>query len=290
MRLTASIIAISCATQATAAPAVLTDIAPIHGLVSVVMGDVGTPELFLAPGVDVHSYAMTPSDAQTLANAELIIWVGADLISWLAEPIATLAPDAKKLELLETTGWTPREVDEHDGADDDHGEHDPHAWIDPQIASVWVGHIADVLAQADPENAATYQTNAADYTTELTELRASIATQLAPAGGQSIIWPHDAYGYFADAFGLTGVATIADAAANTPGPAHIAELRALPDVACILADPEVGDRWTAVIAEGTSAKTGMIDPVGAQFALGADHYRATVQAIADTISTCVAEK
>lgn len=288
MRLAAIFAVLTCASQSVAAPSVLTDMAPIHGLVSAVMGDIGAPTLLLPPSADAHSYALRPSDARALSDAELIIWVGHDLTPWLADPIATLATGATTLELLETTGWDRRELTHHDGEDDhDHGDYDPHAWIDPAVTAVWVGHIANQLADVDPANADSYQANAKNYATELEQLRDTLKAQLAPAAGQSIIWPHDAYGYFEDAFDLMSVATIADAAANSPGPAHIAQLRERTDVACVLADPEIGDRWTAVIVEGTSANTGMIDLMGANIPLGADHYINTLQAMADTVVACV---
>lgn len=286
MRLTSIFAGMIFATQSTAAPNVLTDLAPIHGLVSAVMGDIGAPTLLLPPSADAHSYALRPSDARTLSNAELIIWVGHDLTPWLADPIATLATSAVTLELLESAGWDQRDL----GGHDDHGDIDPHAWIDPAVAAVWVGHIADQLADIDPANAETYQANAQNYATDLMQLRTALKARLAPATGQPIIWPHDAYGYFEDAFDLMSVATIADAAANSPGPAHIARLRSLPDVACVLADPEISDRWTAVIAEGTSANSGMIDLLGADIPLGADHYINTLQAMADTVTACVTGK
>jgi len=286
MRLTSIFAGMIFATQSTAAPNVLTDLAPIHGLVSAVMGDIGAPTLLLPPSADAHSYALRPSDARTLSNAELIIWVGHDLTPWLADPIATLATSAVTLELLESAGWDQRDL----GGHDDHGDIDPHAWIDPAVAAVWVGHIADQLADIDPANAETYQANAQNYATDLMQLRTALKARLAPATGQPIIWPHDAYGYFEDAFDLMSVATIADAAANSPGPAHIARLRSLPDVACVLADPEISDRWTAVIAEGTSANSGMIDLLGADIPLGTDHYINTLQAMADTVTACVTDK
>ncbi len=288
MRITSIFAALTCASQTMAAPSVLTDLAPIHGLVSAVMGDIGAPTLLLPPSADAHSYALRPSDAQTLSNAELIIWIGHDLTPWLADPIATLATGATTLELLETAGWDQRDLVDHD--DHGHGDIDPHAWIDPAVAAVWVGHIADLLAYSDPANAETYQANAQSYATDLMQLRAALKAQLAPASGQPIIWPHDAYGYFEDAFDLLSVATIADAAANSPGPAHIAQLRSLPDVACVLADPEISDRWTAVIVEGTSANSGMIDLLGADLPLGTDHYINTLQAMADTVTACVTGK
>jgi zinc transport system substrate-binding protein len=115
-------------------PRVMTDIAPIHSLTAQVMGDIGAPDLLLPPGADPHDFALRPSDAEALDNADLVIWVGEALTPWLEDPLETLAPDATKIALLETEGWESlgfRDLemiggkgDDHDhGHDDDHGDH-----------------------------------------------------------------------------------------------------------------------------------------------------------------------
>uniref|UniRef100_UPI0040489ECA metal ABC transporter solute-binding protein, Zn/Mn family n=1 Tax=Yoonia sp. TaxID=2212373 RepID=UPI0040489ECA len=76
MRLTATLIALLAASPALAVPNVLTDIAPINALVSVVMGDLGGPAMLLPPNTDGLDYTLRPSDAQAVSDAEVIIRVG----------------------------------------------------------------------------------------------------------------------------------------------------------------------------------------------------------------------
>lgn len=111
------------------APNVVTDIAPVHGLVATVMEGVGTPTLLIPPGASPHSYALRPSDARGLAKADLVVWVGHGLTPWLEDPLGALAPDAAKLELLEAEGMRVlgfREGAGFDAHDHDHGGHDDH--------------------------------------------------------------------------------------------------------------------------------------------------------------------
>lgn len=298
------------ATNAAAAPNVVTDIAPVHALVSEVMGDVGTPTLLLPANTDAHHYTMRPSDGQTLAGADVVIWVGAGLTPWLEAPLEALAPDAQKLALLLTEGWTPRVYEDHDeehGAHDDHDEHekeaghddhaghdhgdiDPHAWLDPAVANAWMGAIAQALGAADPENAETYAQNAERAAVSNVELRLGIAADMEAVAGRGMIWPHDAYGYFADAFGVTTMGAISDGDAAEPGPAHIAELREMAqsgDVVCVALDPEVNASWGDVLVEGTDVKIAQIDPVGANIPLGVGFYNALISQLADQISDCL---
>ncbi|MCV3274324.1 zinc ABC transporter substrate-binding protein [Roseobacter sinensis] len=111
------------------APQVVTDIAPIHSLVAQVMEGVGAPDVILPPGASPHAYAMRPSEARALSQADLVVWVGPMLSPWLEESIETLAPQAEHLSLMEMPGVQTLAfrsgemfVDAHDhGSHDDHG-------------------------------------------------------------------------------------------------------------------------------------------------------------------------
>lgn len=106
-------------------PSVAVDIAPVHSLVARVMEGVGEPDLIVPPGASPHGYSLRPSEAQALQDADLVFWIGPALTPWLGETIATLAPDAQALELLEAAGTTELEIRE--GAlfeVDDHGDGD----------------------------------------------------------------------------------------------------------------------------------------------------------------------
>ena len=85
-------------------PRVVTDIAPVQGLVARVMGEIGTPDLLIPPSASPHSYAMRPSEARALSRANLVIWVGPGLTPWLQDPLDTLAPQARQLILMEAEG------------------------------------------------------------------------------------------------------------------------------------------------------------------------------------------
>lgn len=287
-----------------APPQVMTDIAPVHSLTAQVMGELGTPDLLLPPDADPHDFALRPSDAHRLSEADLVIWVGSGLTPWLKDPLDTLATDAAQLALLDAPGWDRlelRDISEH-GTDHqdasahgghDHSEFDPHGWLDPVAARAWVSAISEALSTADPDNAATYESNASAILGNLSRLETEIATQMTPLRGAGYILPHDGYQYFEQRFGLSAAGTIADADGRTPGPAHIAELRdeiAHEDIICVFNDVEIGDRWAALVTEGTEARTGRIDAVGAGLQPGPDLYSALLHRLANAFETCLADK
>ena len=284
-------------------PTVMTDIAPLHSLTAQVMGELGTPSVLLPPGADPHDFALRPSDAGRLADAEIVFWVGESLTPWLKEPLETLAPQAVHFSLLETSNWTALEArdldafalhdEDHDhdhGHSHDHGDFDPHAWLDPVVAGIWAKEIATELARIDPENAATYRANAAAIVARLTDLTKDMTAKLSSVADQSYVLPHDGYQYFESRFGLTALAAIAGIDARTPGPAQVAELRAKlaeDDVVCVFSDAEIGDRWAQLITEGTSANTTQIDGVGLGLTEGPQLYTQLITRLADDFAQCL---
>ncbi|MCY4151076.1 MAG: zinc ABC transporter substrate-binding protein [Aestuariivita sp.] len=121
---------------------IITDIPPVHSLVSMVTDGVVVPDLLLPPGASPHDFSLRPSDAQKIQDSNLLIWMGPDLVAWLADTKESLAPQARSIELIAIDGITQHSYrdkvifstlapDEHDNDDhghkqDEHG-HDDHA-------------------------------------------------------------------------------------------------------------------------------------------------------------------
>ena len=113
-------------------PQVATDIAPVHALVAQVMGDLGQPALIVRPGASPHGYAMRPSEAAALNDADLVVWIGEGLTPWLEGPVETLGDGAAVLELMSVEGTILHDYREgatfaaHDHADHEGHDHDHH--------------------------------------------------------------------------------------------------------------------------------------------------------------------
>jgi zinc transport system substrate-binding protein len=127
LTLTTSLLAVSAA-QADA-PNVVADIPAVHSLVAQIMDGVGEPSLLMPPGASPHGYAMKPSEAAALQEADMVFWIGEDLTPWLHDSIDSIAAKAVSVELLEAEGTETLEFREtalfEDGHDDHgHGGHD----------------------------------------------------------------------------------------------------------------------------------------------------------------------
>ena len=298
------------ASPALAAPAVVADIAPVHALAARVMDGVGTPDLLVAPGASPHGYAMRPSDARRLQDAAVVFWVGEGLTPWLEDALDTLGADATVVELMAAEGTTLLPVREganfeaHDHGEDDHGhnhghshghEHghedaDAHVWLDPMNARVWLGAMAEALAAADPANAAAYRANAAAGQAEIDALVAEIGATLAPVAGRGFIVFHDAYQYFEARFDMPAMGSITLSDATAPSAARVAEVRETIvelGALCVFAEPQFEPRLVATVTEGTNARRGVLDPIGANLEPGAALYPALLRGMAASMAGCL---
>jgi zinc transport system substrate-binding protein len=184
----------------------------------------------------------------------------------------------------------------HDG-DDDHDDHDdqadydPHLWLSPENALVWIEAIAETLAQTDPDNAATYRKNAAIGAAEITKARAAAQSRLTPVLNKPLGAGHDAFQYFENSFDLTVLGAITDSDAVAPGPARLAALRdgfAQDAPVCILTEPGTDPRLLDAIG-ATGMAVAELDVLGAGLPKGADLYPTLIRDLADRIATCAAD-
>lgn len=284
-------------------PAIVTDIAVVQALTQTVLGDLGLAEVLLPPGSDAHSYQLRPSQGAALQRADILFWVGDSLTPWLGRTVTGTGLKGKSVPLLDAPETYRREfaeAGEHDRgtaeapveADDDHQGIDPHAWLDPSNAQVWLGLIAAELAAIDPANAAAYAANAEAGRARIAALDSELAAQLAPLANRPFVVFHDAFGYFAGHYGLTVAGALNLGDASAPGAAHLTELRA--DLAAggvICAFPEAGHdaRQLALMLEGTATRGGAaLDPTGSTLQPGAGLYEALLRDLAAKLSACLA--
>ncbi|MGC1488883.1 MAG: zinc ABC transporter substrate-binding protein [Albidovulum sp.] len=283
------------------APVVITDIPVVQSLVAEVMGDLGAPEALVTGGADAHAYQLRPSQAQAVAMADLVFWVGPEMTPWF-DRVLQANPDGKAVGLLAAKGTILRHYADHpdddDHSDDDHSDDhdhegaDPHAWLDPKNAALWLGVIAQALASVDPEHAQIYAQNAKDAQSRVVALGAELDQKLSDAGTRAIVVGHDAYGYFAQRFGLRIAASIEAGDASEPGAARLAEIIAIlaaEDIRCVFPEAGQDPKRAGVLVEGSKARLGeALDPEGRALEPGPGLYAGLMRNLADAIAACQA--
>lgn len=287
-----------------ATPKVVASIPPLHSLVSGVMDGVGEPQLLIGGGASPHAYALKPSDARALSDADLIVWVGEGLEAVLERPLQSLAGKARVLELSTLEGmqllptreggaWEGHAAEEAGHAHGhEHGEMDTHLWLSPHNARRIVAALAETLARLDPMHAAQYQANAGEVERRITALEQRLAQQLTAVRERRYIVFHDAYHYFEAAFGLHPAGAIAVSPDRRPGARRIAEIRrAIRDsgAACVFSEPQFRSDIVEVVLEDSGARHGVLDPLGATLPPGKEQWFDLMQGLADSLTGCLAK-
>jgi zinc/manganese transport system substrate-binding protein len=166
----------------------------------------------VGPNGDAHSFVPAPADAQAVAAARLVVVNGLGFEGWIDRLIK--ASGTKATVVVAAKDIVPIEEEDEGGGhgrdqghSQDHGHAhaaDPHAWQNVANTRSYVATIRDGLLSVDPEGAGTYQANAAAYLAQLDALDAEVRTAIAgiPEARRRIVTTHDAFGYFAKAYGL----------------------------------------------------------------------------------------
>lgn len=181
----------------------------------------------------------------------------------------------------------------HDeGHDHAHGEYDMHIWLSPHNARAITSAIAEALAEIDPENAETYRANAERTRESLEALEADIQARLLPLGNAAFVVFHDAYQYFEEDFALRATGSVTVSPERQPGAQRLRELRARIgelDAVCVFAEPQFEPRLVQTVVEGTGARVGVLDPLGAELEPGPDAYARLLDNLADSFLDCLGE-
>lgn len=293
--------------------AVVATIKPIHALVAQVMGETGEPKLLVGGAASPHTYSLKPSDAKALNNARLIFRVSEDIEPFTRKIVSSLPKSvtvitlagAPGLTLLDKrTGDTFEAHDHGDGHGHDHkhghGDHDEdeakgpvrdgHIWLDPRNGVAMVREIARALSEAAPDQAATFEANAATAIAAIEAAASEIDADLAPAKGKPFVVFHDAYQYFEQRFGVPAAGAITVSPEVQPSAKRIREIRGKIrdlNVACVFAEPQFKSKLVGTVLEGTGAKAGTLDPEGASIEAGPGAYVALLKTLAQGLKSCL---
>lgn len=281
--------------SAAAAPRVLATIKPIHSLVASVMRGVATPDLLVEGAASEHGYALKPSDARKIADANVIFWVGPNLETFLTTPLASLGTHARivTLENEDTVRRLPARSGGLWGHDSDDGPSDPHIWLDAHNGVAMVRVIAAELAHADPANAKKYYANAAATIGALVKLDRSLSARLQDLRDRPYIVFHDGYHYFEARYGLDAIGSVTVAPDRPIGPRRIAVLRDAivhGKAICVFREPQFPPSLISTLTEGTDARSGVLDPLGANLPPGPSLYAALLNNLAASLVHCLKPK
>jgi len=248
---------------------VVTSIYPVYEFARAVVGDRAEVVNLVPPGAEPHDWEPSPGDIRRLNEAAVFIYSGAGMEHWVEKTLASLDnPDliaveaSRGVDLLEAGGHGAGEKDAADH-DHDHGQWDPHVWLDPKAAIQQVEAIRDAMVEADPEHQAEYEANAAQYITELEALDEEFQRGLAICARRDFFTTHAAFGYLARAYNLEQHAIMGLTPEAEPAPqelaAVVAEAKEL-GVKHIFFESLTSDAVAKVVAQEVGAETLVLNP------------------------------
>lgn len=162
-----------------------------------VAGEAAIVESITKPGAEIHNYQPTPGDIRRAQDADLIIWNGLNLELWFERFFRNLKDVP---EVVVSDGVAPIGIAEGPYT----GKPNPHAWMSPEAALIYVDNIRDAFVAHDPANAASYEANAAAYKAQIEAVATSIRDRLAgvPEGQRWLVTSEGAFSYLARDLGL----------------------------------------------------------------------------------------
>jgi len=193
-----SVIALGLAAlQAEAKFKVVTTFTVIQDIAQNVAGDAATVESITKPGAEIHEYEPTPKDIVKAQSADLILWNGLNLERWFERFFQNIKD---KPAVVVTEGITPLSIYEGPYKD----APNPHAWMSPSNALIYVENIKNALVKYDPQNADIYQKNAAAYAEKIKQLDKPLREKLAqiPANQRWLVTSEGAFSYLAKDYDL----------------------------------------------------------------------------------------
>lgn len=194
---------------------VVTTLFPQYDFTRQIAKDKVNLKLLLPPGVESHSYELTPADIININNADLFIYTGDSMEPWVTDilgsiqnenlSIIDLSENIELSKIQDNSSFDEHTDDEH--TDDDkshnHGDYDPHIWTNPLNAKIMTNDIYDILIELDDINSSFYKENTSTFINELTNIDKSIRDMLAKTENRRLVFGgHNSMHYFAKEYGL----------------------------------------------------------------------------------------
>ncbi len=264
-------------------PRVVVSIKPIHALVSGLMEGVGAPALIVKGSSPPHTYALSDDDRALVAKADLLVWVGPELESFLADSRPE-NPTARTLRLLdlEALKILPERGDSE--------RRDPYFWLDTRNALMLLHILTQALSDVDPARAHLYRNNHKTLRRSLAELDRAFEYGYRGVSGRPVLLYHDTQQYFEQAYAMRTMGYLTDKVGETAGALKLLEAkRALDEVSgtiCLLTEAGLPTGNLDLLSNPQKARVVELDSHGIRFSAGPGLYKAMMQHNFDAIQAC----
>jgi len=233
---------------------VVTTFTVIQDIAQNVAGDAATVESITKPGAEIHDYQPTPRDIVKTQSADLILWNGFNLERWFGRFFANIK---NVPSVTVTDGITPLPIQEGPYL----GNPNPHAWMSPNNARVYVENIRAALVKYDPQHAETYNQNAKNYAEKISQLDAPLRQRLVkiPAQQRWLVTSEGAFSYLAKSYDLKEAYLWPINAEEQGTPQQVKKLIDLvrqQNIPVVFSESTISDKPARQVSKETEAKYG----------------------------------
>jgi zinc transport system substrate-binding protein len=278
---------------------VLTSIKPLQLIAAAVQDGVAVPEVLLPPGASPHNYALRPSDVRRVQEVDLLYWIGPDMETFLPRVLSGRTKASVAVQTL--PGMHLRHFvagsEHHDDGDDDEHDHDhrpgsidAHLWLSTVNARVIAAKMAADMSQADPANAARYESNVKAFDERMDALDAKIKQRVAGIADKKYFVFHEAFDYFEEAYGIQHAGVFAVSHEVQPGAQHVAAMRArLTEYGktCVFSEPPLRPKLADTLSAGLPVKLAELDGLGGYTPATAQGYEQLLSKLANDLAGCL---
>jgi zinc transport system substrate-binding protein len=276
---------------------VVTTFIPITDFTKAVAGDRAVVNQLLPSGVGPHDYQAKPEDVQTLVKAQVLVKNGLGMEEFL-EGLVKNAGNPK-LKIIDSsqgikTVTNDLRADQHEhgsNQEHDHGEFNPHIYLDPKRAIEQINNIRDGLIAVDPAGKASYTANAAAYELKLKALDAEISKTLKPFAGKTFVTYHDFAPYFAQSYNLKAdyLVGIPEENASPEDVKRVSNAVKKSNLKTLLTE-SASDRSFSALAKDINVQVSVFDPLERRDATAAEDYLSTMRRNLKNLETAFIEK
>lgn len=263
-----------------AKPLIVTSIHPLTMIVTAIVGDEVEVRQLLPNAAEPHHYALRISDKALLNQADLILWTGPELETFLARTIANQDPE----KVITATTLADIEGAELTASND------PHIWLNPHNGVVIAAETSNWIAAHHPALRANMLVRQQQFRSAVTTLSDSISKQLHPYGDAKILVDHDGFGHFFSAFNIRQAGALKSPSGLSLSAGKLHNLLAKGAFDCLVTEPRSAHRRVNSIASAIDAPTVTIDSHGADIPATATAYTELLEKIATSLASCLSPR
>lgn len=267
---------------------VLASVKPLQLIASAVTAGVSEPGVLIPANQSPHHFSLKPSDVRRIVDADVIVWVGPGLETYLTSVLQEPGVQRKTLEMASIANVIL--LDSGELSHDPESIYDPHLWLDTRNALTLAAALASRLQQVDPANAARYQGNLERFESAVLALNEQLESRFADLGNTTFAVYHNGTQYFEQQMGLQHLFVLVPNHEVQPGVRHLLDLRAQVNSlrpVCLLEDINANAATVETVFRDAPLRRVRLDTLGEDITPSPESYVQLMLTIAEDIEQCL---